>query len=590
MTILDPTCGSGAFLFAALNILEPLYEACLDRMQVFLDEVGVISESRPNQVEAISESRPSRRYNDFREVLERISQHPNREYYILKSIVINNLYGVDIMDEAIEICKLRLFLKMVAQLEDVKRIEPLPDIDFNIQAGNTLVGFATYEQVKNAVTGRLDFNDTMKRIKEKAEDVEYLFNRFREQQTELGGAVTSADKQALQNKLQVLEDELNGYLAGEYKVDPNKASAYQDWLTSHKPFHWFIAFYGILKKGGFDAIIGNPPYVEYGKVKKQYTVKRYETEKCGNLYAMAWELSLNLSSSGYIGFIVPAAAVCTDGFAPLRNLLTTAGDLAISSYGDNPGNLFKGIPHSRLSIILLNKGTKTRRTFTTKYNKWRPQEREILFQNLAFIDSTEVDSEVSIAKLGSSIEKSILDKFRNKPLIFARYSVISRHSAIYYTRKLSHFVQILNFIPLIYDSSGNRRNPSELKEIWFENEDAANATLGFLNSSLFSWLITIHSDCRNLNKREIWMARFDLTDEQCLTQLAAFTEELMVNINNNSRMLNQGELTIQATFPRQSKRILDKLDNVLRKHYGFTNEELDFIINYDIKYRMGLGN
>ena len=39
VTVLDPTCGSGAFLFAALNILEPLYEACLDRMQVFLDEL-----------------------------------------------------------------------------------------------------------------------------------------------------------------------------------------------------------------------------------------------------------------------------------------------------------------------------------------------------------------------------------------------------------------------------------------------------------------------------------------------------------------------------------------------------------------------
>ena len=35
VTILDPTCGSGAFLFAALNILEPLYEACLDRMEAF---------------------------------------------------------------------------------------------------------------------------------------------------------------------------------------------------------------------------------------------------------------------------------------------------------------------------------------------------------------------------------------------------------------------------------------------------------------------------------------------------------------------------------------------------------------------------
>ena len=47
------------------------------------------------------------------------------------------------MEEAVEICKLRLFLKLVAQVETFQdRIEPLPDIDFNIRAGNTLVGFA----------------------------------------------------------------------------------------------------------------------------------------------------------------------------------------------------------------------------------------------------------------------------------------------------------------------------------------------------------------------------------------------------------------------------------------------------------------
>ena len=579
VTILDPTCGSGAFLFAALNILEPLYEACLDRMQVFLDEADVISESRP-----------SRRYNDFREILERIAQHPNREYFVLKSIIINNLYGVDIMDEAIEICKLRLFLKMVSQIDDVKQIEPLPDIDFNIQAGNTLVGYATYDEVKKAVTGKIDFSNTMRRIEEKVEDIEWLFFLFRQQQTELGGAVTPIDKQGLQDKLRALEDELNTYLAGEYNVDLNKQSDYQNWLNSHKPFHWFIAFYGILKNGGFDVIIGNPPYKQYSEVKKQYTIKGYTTEKCGNLYAMVWERSIGLSSNGHIGFIVPAAAVCTDGYAPLRNLLADVGELVISSYGDNPGNLFKGIPHSRLSIILLNKGAKTRRIFSTTYNKWRPQERDALFNDLAFVDSTKLGSNFSTAKLGHNIEMSIIDKFHRTPMVFSHLSVISKRFPIYYTRKLSHFVQILNFVPLIYDSLGNTREPSELKKIWFEKEDTTHAILGFLNSSLFSWLITVYSDCRNLNKREIEMIRLDFADEHCMKQLVVVAEELMADINKNSRMLKQGKLTIQATYPRISKKILDKIDRVLAKHYGFTDEELDFIINYDIKYRMGLGN
>ena len=53
-----------------------------------------------------------------------MDKHPSERYFILKSIVLNNLYGVDIMEEAVEICKLRLFLKLVAQLESYDQIEP----------------------------------------------------------------------------------------------------------------------------------------------------------------------------------------------------------------------------------------------------------------------------------------------------------------------------------------------------------------------------------------------------------------------------------------------------------------------------------
>ena len=241
ITVLDPTCGSGAFLFAALNILEPLYDACLDRMQVFLDELQYASESPQ-----------LKKYADFREILNRVDEHANRSYFILKSIIINNLYGVDIMDEAVEICKLRLFLKMVAQIEDVGQIEPLPDIDFNIQAGNTLVGYTTYDEVESAITGKLDFDNTMARIKERAEVVERLFAQFRQKQTESDDDEIPTNKQKLQGKLTALEDELNRYLASEYNVDLNNESDYRSWLSSHKPFHWFIEFYGIIKDGGFD--------------------------------------------------------------------------------------------------------------------------------------------------------------------------------------------------------------------------------------------------------------------------------------------------------------------------------------------------
>ena len=77
VSILDPTCGSGAFLFAAMNILEPLYETCISRMQEFHEKNPLL----------------------FKPELEEISNkyRSNIQYFIFKSIILRNLYGVDIM-------------------------------------------------------------------------------------------------------------------------------------------------------------------------------------------------------------------------------------------------------------------------------------------------------------------------------------------------------------------------------------------------------------------------------------------------------------------------------------------------------------
>ena len=83
------------------------------------------------------------------------------------------------------------------------------------------------------------------------------------------------------------------------------------------------------------------------------------------------------------------------------------------------------------------------------------------------------------------------------------------------------------------------------------------------------------------------MIRFEITDVKQLQQLAIIVHELIDDIKRKSEIKQQASLQIQQTFPRLSKTIIDKLDTSLAKHYGFIDEELDFIINYDIKYRMG---
>ena len=585
LTILDPTCGSGAFLFAALNILEPLYEACLDRMQVFLDEVEVISGSRP-----------SRRYSDFRDILDRIAQHPNREYFVLKSIIINNLYGVDIMDEAIEICKLRLFLKMVAQIEDVRRIEPLPDIDFNVQAGNTLVGYATYDAVEKPEKGRFDFENAMERIKEKAEDVKILFQEFRRQQTTLGGAVTLADKQVLQGRLRELEDELNLYLAEEYGVDPNKQSDYEKWLNTHKPFHWFIAFYGILEDGGFDVIIGNPPYKEYREVKKQYTVKGYKTEECGNLYPMSIERSFDLSK-GSVGMIVQLPLVCTDRMISAQSLFKTQNRKSwFANFDDRPGKLFDDLQHIRATIFLSKKevNLSTATLYATEYKRWFTETRSTLFQGIFYANITNICLKGIFPKIAGCVGKSIVNKLKNTKKAFLSFK--TGKFACRFHNSPQYWIRATDFVPYFWNERDGKKQSQQIKDLRFSKKENAFAFCCLLNSSLFYWWFIISSDCRHLNMREI--VNFSFTPENLnqmqLIQLSKITEELMEDYRKHA---NRKETNYKTTskviydefFPRHSKSIIDKIDRVLAQHYRFTDEELDFIINYDIKYRMGLG-
>jgi hypothetical protein len=286
ISVLDPTCGSGAFLFAALNILEILYSACLDSMKGFVDDLELTERKHhPNALKP------------FRDALDQIARHPNRRYFILKSIVVSNLYGVDIMEEAVEICKLRLFLKLVAQLDSPEHIEPLPDIDFNIRAGNTLVGFTSLEEVRATQDGKLEFApQELKRIDEEAEVADRAFRQFRNQQTQqhLDTKAFSDAKGELRRRLAGLRAELDRYLAVEYSIRVEKNGAFSNWQERSQPFHWFVEFYGIMRMGGFDIVIGNPPYLERNKLEGRYVPLGLKTLNCPDIYSWVLEFLCQL--------------------------------------------------------------------------------------------------------------------------------------------------------------------------------------------------------------------------------------------------------------------------------------------------------
>ncbi len=652
VTILDPTCGSGAFLFAALNILEPLYEVCLNRMQTFLDEL----EHFPRGSDL--RSRIPEKFSDFRKILENIEQHPNRRYFILKSIIINNLYGVDIMEEAIEICKLRLFLKMVAQIEEVKQIEPLPDIDFNIQAGNTLVGYATYDEVEKAVTGKLDFDNTINRIKESAEDIEQLFNLFRQQQTDLGGAVRSDDKQVLRDKLKALEDELNRFLADEYKVDLNKQAAYQSWLSSHKPFHWFIEFYGILKNGGFDVIIGNPPYVSIRKI--DYTSSLEERLKLPDLYGYVLIRSLDLSSdNGRNGMIIPLSITFSRDFSLLRESLYVEGISWFSSFDKSPASIFAGV-NQRCSIWIGCKCKSIERAcFSSPMYRWRSITRSCLIDRINYVKIAWKNNKVlGIPKIHDTVLSKVLDIIdvrTHKPS--QRVFALPKETLLplYFSSLACNFISVFKSEPPCLDAHTLEIvSSSSIQKVNLHRKTNISSALAVLSGEIFFWYWLVRGDgfhltignvsnflkileklspeyqeylgmlgaCLHNRRYEAlvfkknagkyvgnfnYQGQFPITRRSDLLLLAGLDLDkntALTIFDNVQRILSINEFAGEKSIPQAVKQkfppsnidsnlesdIFAQLDRLIVDHYGFTDEELDFIINYDIKYRMGLGN
>jgi hypothetical protein len=276
-------------------------------------------------------------------------------------------------------------------------------------------------------------------------------------------------------------------------------------------------------------------------------LKQYKSIDGNNLFAFTYERSISLcQNSGHIGFIIPVASVCTDRYSGLQDIWLNSGNLVISSFNDRPGKLFDGLEHIRLSIVLLSKTSRNVRTmYLSQYNKWNTIARPCIFYNLGYSECSKFVSSGSMPKTGSTISKSILLKLTNYRKTIANFSTKLGKYQVLYTRKLSGFVQIIDFIPAIHDAHEKKRVPSELKDVLFDDALHSVTILASLNSSLFYWFLTIWSDCRNLNKREV--LGFPICESVVHDNgLAELAKKLMSDLQVKSQILQMNNLKINA--------------------------------------------
>ena len=582
VTVLDPTCGSGAFLFAALDILKSLYETCLVRMQGFIEDANRAGKS-------------ARKFNLFRDTLKEIDQHPNLDYFILKSIIVNNLYGVDIMEEAVEICKLRMFLKLMSEIENVAQLRPLPDIDFNVRAGNSLVGYGAVGDVKKSLVGTLGFEKAeVAKLLEEAEVCERAFHKFQEMQTCPGylSLGIAESKSELRQRLGKLGQQMDEHLSGEYACDKRD---FQNWRSSHEPFHWCIEFYGIMRNG-FDVIIGNPPYVEYKDVKATYTVKGYESLPSNDLYAYTTERSYDLlAKKGRLGLIVPISIFGTDGFKTLQKHCTkNSTHFWVSCYSNRPSQLFDGA-QKRLTVLVAQKGkVKHSDVFTSAYYRWKKEERNALFPSrieYANRKKTFVVFDASLEKIGTQPAVELFEKMAKRKKLLGESAIRLSQHKLYYTRKFGYFLAFLDRIPKMKDiKTGKKRLPSELKELCFSTEQSLYCAIGILSSSAFFWYWNCLSDCRNLNKRDLLAFPIspDELPKQSANQIATAAKGYLEKLYSTSQHMEKSGSYIETFDYRATKPELDLIDKAIGKYLKLDAAQIDFLTSYDYKYRVGV--
>ena len=575
MTILDPTCGSGAFLFAALNILEPLYSSCLSRMEDYLKS-------------GISLNKFVRRM--FEDELELIDNHLNKQYYIYKTIILNNLYGVDIMKEATETAKLRLFLKLVSTANPNYGkanigIEPLPDIDFNIKCGNSLVGYATKQEVDKGLLGNLYSYLMGGQVKESLLQLSMVTHRYKQYQ--LQGDDDYENFKAEKAKLKSRQQAVNEILDKTLYEEMSEKREYSDWLKKTQPFHWISEFYDIISdedgNGGFDVVIGNPPYVDISS-KIPYSLMHYDTLKGGNLYGYCVERAMGLiNGNGQISMIVPMSIVKMPTYKKLRVLLQSKiCYYSVYSADSHPGTLFNGVQQNL--AIFVRSSISGNKTYTTKFKRFYSEERPALFDNIVYAEM-HYDNIV-----GNRMEELIFTKlYRHKPISSYLSDRKTDYSICMKNTSGSQFKLFYEDEPF-YSINGVQVQSTTIKYLYFYDDEMVKIALGLYNSNLFNlWWCSL-SDGRHITAREY--ATFPiaiLTDLQKEKLFRAF-ENLQSDLQLHAKRVTYKKangITVYDQFdPKASIDKINQLDLVLKDAYGFTPEEIDYIISYDYKYRM----
>lgn len=214
-----------------------------------------------------------------------IKDNDRSPYRFKRECIENSLYGVDIDSGAVEIAKLRLWLSLVVDEDDIKQIKPLPNLDYKIVCGNSLLGLPF---------DILPDDEISKELEEKKK--QYLSTTNPTEKNKINTTISDLFSQLMENIK---------------KYDPSVADINFDFHT-----HFSEVFH---EMSGFDVVIGNPPYGAALSINDVFYFKKYYVLKTSETAILFIEKGANLlSKRGSLCYIIPKAFTFASNYKETR--------------------------------------------------------------------------------------------------------------------------------------------------------------------------------------------------------------------------------------------------------------------------------
>ena len=529
--------------------------------------------------------------------------------YWKRKVVENCIYGIDINGLSVALARLSLWL--ISASND----KALSFIDHHLKEGNSIIGTdRKHVEVRHSLFG-VSYEEYMNPILLKYKELKKV------------GSTTKTDVlrqkeiyDDINNDLRIAKKKYDYYLASQYAggvvneieyvnlLRSNDINDFMDedmkplWDTARekKFFHWELEFPEVSQKGGFDIAIGNPPYVDVQQNDYRYTTLKFSGTT--NLYAYMIENNIyNLNKNSFdMSLIVLISFVCSERMKPLRNYIINNRSINFSvvniDSSKNPGTLFKSVI-ARLVILTISKDEMISNKImkTTDYIKFFRKDRKKLFDSIKSVSFPKdvIHSDI-IPKISTEIELSILKKMFNTTRSSIMQSIVTEKSINYiYYRDLGITYYGYAFCePPLFKVNGENKIPTTLSKLFLNKDISKQATACIFYSSLFYWFWNVYSDCYHLTKSDI--ARFPIDMENFSINKEIYDilyNNIEESLNRNGKLVTYNKkagVTEYFEFkPRLSKAYFDKVDRLLAEYYGFSTQELDFIINYDLRFRIG---